>query len=215
MSYPLHCILLSCVCVCVCVCVCASVCVCVSVWVCVCVCVCVSLCVCVCVCLCVYLCVYLCVCVCVVCVCVCVCVSTYWYVNLLLIHTKLVPIRKSYPIESSTGARSNGVPYLRNRQIFRGVVFSSWSVSISSTFWCNIIEIVRAVFEIIAKNLNFHRFLAIFRRPGDLSENLAVSLFLTFWCLTMCKKSEKSLEPFSRKSVPDRQTNQPTNQPTN
>ena len=42
------------------------------------------------------------------------------------------------------------------------------------------------------------------------SENQAVSLFLTFWCLTSCKVSRKSLEPFSRKSVPQRQTDRQT-----
>ena len=41
----------------------------------------------------------------------------------------------------------------------------------------------------------------IFRILGIFSENRAVPLFLLYGPLTSCKKSEKSLEPFPRKTV--------------
>ena len=50
-------------------------------------------------------------------------------------------------------------------------------------------------------NLNFHRFSQIFRRLGFFSENPAVSLLSLYQCLTSCKESERSLEPFLRKTI--------------
>ena len=42
-------------------------------------------------------------------------------------------------------------------------------------------------------------------------KNLAISLFLLYWCLTLCKISEKSYERFCRFCVTDQLTDRQTN----
>ena len=48
------------------------------------------------------------------------------------------------------------------------------------------------------KNLDFYHFSTIFRKTGIFPENPAVSVSSPYWCLTSCKVSEKSFEPFTR-----------------
>ena len=80
----------------------------------------------------------------------------------------------------------------------RPAVFCVCSISFSSTFWRFKTKISILLFEKSPKNLNFDRVFAIFRWHGRFSENPAVLFFLTFWYLTRCQVSRKSLEPFLR-----------------
>ena len=88
--------------------------------------------------------------------------------------------------------------YLENGSFFKCAVFCKCFVSISSTILELFIEIVRAVSEKIAKNYDFDHNFRIFCRLGIFSENPAVSLLSYYQCLTSCKVSRKSLEPFFR-----------------
>ena len=54
--------------------------------------------------------------------------------------------------------------------------------------------------EKMDKNLEFDHLSGIFRKTGNFPENRASSVLSPYQCLTSCKKSEKSLEPFLRKS---------------
>ena len=90
--------------------------------------------------------------------------------------------------------------YLENGLKFWPAVFCVCSVSFSSTFWSLKTKIVRAVSEKIAKNHHFDHIFAIFAESGFFSENPALSLSFLYRPLTLCKKSERSLEPFLRKT---------------
>ena len=85
---------------------------------------------------------------------------------------------------------------------------------IPSTFWASFIEILRAIFEKKSKNHQFDHIFELYGWTGIFFENRASSLFCIYECLTSCKKSEKSLEPFPRKMETDQPTNRPTLSPT-
>ena len=87
--------------------------------------------------------------------------------------------------------------YLENGATFGHAVFCKCFVLIPSTILELFMEIVRAVSEKIAKNHHFDHIFAFFADSALFLENPAVSHFLLYQCLTSCKVSRKSLEPFS------------------
>jgi len=91
--------------------------------------------------------------------------------------------------------------YLENGASFWRAVFFCWSVSFSSTFWPKIIKIVKVVFEKSWKNLIFSYKIAYKKKLGIFSGNRALSLLSLYHCLTSYQKLERSLEPFSRKTI--------------
>ena len=90
--------------------------------------------------------------------------------------------------------------YLENGKIFWPAVFCVCSVSFSSTFWPSFVKIVRVVFEEIAKNCHFDHIFVLYGWSKIFSENRALSLCFLYRPLTLCKKSERSLETFLRKT---------------
>ena len=107
---------------------------------------------------------------------------------------------KIFRVRSMDGPprRPFAVEYLWNRWKFWHAVFARFSRSIFSTFWPIFVEIVRVVSEKSGKNLYFDRFSWILRRTGFFSENPTVSVSSPHWCLTSCKVSEISFEPFTK-----------------
>jgi len=102
--------------------------------------------------------------------------------------------------------------YLEN-QIFAGhAVFARLSELISSTFWPSFIQILNVVFEKKSKNRQFDHIFALYGWSRFFHQNRASSVLSPYQCLTSCKKSEKSLEPFSGKSVHYYYYQLPTNQ---
>ena len=89
--------------------------------------------------------------------------------------------------------------YLENRAKFGHAVFAGCSILISSTFWSILTKIVRAVFEKKSKNHHFDHIFVLFGWSKIFLDNPASSLFSLYQCLTSCKVSRKSLEPFLRK----------------
>ena len=87
--------------------------------------------------------------------------------------------------------------YLENGGSYGPAVFCKCFVTICSTILELFSQIVRAVFEKIAKNPSKIDVSAIFCRLSIFSENPAVSVSSVYGCLTSCKVSRKSLEPFS------------------
>ena len=90
--------------------------------------------------------------------------------------------------------------YLENGHFLDVRFFANVFVTISSTFWPKMNKIVRAVFEKKSKNRHFDHIFVIYGWTRIFFKNRASSLLYHYRCLTSCKKSEKSLEPFSRKS---------------
>ena len=89
--------------------------------------------------------------------------------------------------------------YLENRIFAGDAVFARLSELISSTFWASFIKIVRAIFEKKSKNCHFDHIFGLFGWSKIFLDNPASSLFSFYHCLTSCKVSRKSLEPFLRK----------------
>ena len=89
--------------------------------------------------------------------------------------------------------------YLKNGKRFWHAVFARCSELISSTFWASFIKIVRAIFEKKSKNCHFDHIFGLFGWSKIFLDNPASSLFSFYHCLTSCKVSWKSLEPFLRK----------------
>ena len=101
--------------------------------------------------------------------------------------------------------------YLKNQNFFWHAVFARCSELISFTFLSVLSQIVRAISEKKSKNHQFDHIFELYGWTGIFFENRASSLFCLYECLTSCKKSEKSLEPFPRKMETDRQTDGQTN----
>ena len=97
--------------------------------------------------------------------------------------------------------------YLKNGIFVWHAVFAGHSEMISSTFWPSFIEILNVLFEKKSKNPSKMDIFALYGWSRFFLQNRASSLLRFYQCLTSCKKSEKSLEPFSGKSG----INQPTN----
>ena len=97
--------------------------------------------------------------------------------------------------------------YLENGASFWRAVFFCWSVSFSSTFWPKIIKIVEVVFEKSWKNLIFCYKIAYKKKLGFFSENPTMSVWSLYGLESLCKVSESSLEPLSRKEVSTQLTN--------
>ena len=91
--------------------------------------------------------------------------------------------------------------YLKNGKRFWHAVFARCSELISSTFWASFIKIVRAIFEKQSKNCHFDHIFGLFGWSKIFLDNPASSLFSFYHCLTSCKVSWKSLEPFLRKMI--------------
>ena len=91
--------------------------------------------------------------------------------------------------------------YLKNQNFFWHAVFARCSELISSTFWASFIKIVRAIFEKKSKNCHFDHIFGLFGWSKIFLDNPASSLFSFYHCLTSCKVSWKSLEPFLRKTI--------------
>ena len=91
--------------------------------------------------------------------------------------------------------------YLENEKRFWHAVFFWWLVLVSSTFWPKLSKIVRVVLEKSRKNLIFWYKIAYKKKLGIFLENRALSLLSLYHCLTSCKKLERSLEPFLRKTI--------------
>ena len=91
--------------------------------------------------------------------------------------------------------------YLENREKFGHAVFAGCSILISSTFWSILAKIVRAVFEKKSKNHHFVHIFVLFGWSKIFLDNPALWLFSVYRCLTLCKVSRKSLEPFLRKTT--------------
>ena len=91
--------------------------------------------------------------------------------------------------------------YLENEKRFWHAVCFCWSVLFSSTFWPKMSKIVRVVLEKSRKNLIFCYKIAYKKKLGIFLENRALSLLSLYHCLTSCKKLERSLEPFLRKTI--------------
>ena len=89
--------------------------------------------------------------------------------------------------------------YLKNQNFFWHAVFARCSELISSTFWASFIKIVRAISEKKSKNCHFDHIFGLFGWSKIFLDNPASSLFSFYQCLTSCKVSWKSLEPFLRK----------------
>ena len=100
--------------------------------------------------------------------------------------------------------------YLKNGIFVWHAVFAGHSEMISSTFWPSFIEILNVLFEKKSKNPSKMDIFALYGWSRFFLQNRASSLLRFYQCLTSCKKSEKSLEPFSRKRV--HYYYQPTNQ---
>ena len=91
--------------------------------------------------------------------------------------------------------------YLKNGKRFWHAVFTGSSESISSTFWASFIKIVRAISEKMSKNSHFDYIFGLFGWSKIFLDNPASSLLSFYHCLTSCKVSWKSLEPFFRKMI--------------
>ena len=91
--------------------------------------------------------------------------------------------------------------YLKNQNFFWHAVFARCSELISSTFWASFIKIVRAIFEKKSKNCHFDHIFGLFGWSKFFLDNPALSLFSVYRCLTLCKVSRESLEPFLRKTA--------------
>lgn len=89
--------------------------------------------------------------------------------------------------------------YLENGHFLDVRFFANVFVTISSTFWPKMNKIVRAVFEKKSKNRHFDHIFEIYGWTRIFLKNLAQSLLSLYQCLTLCKVSRKSLEPFLRK----------------
>ena len=87
--------------------------------------------------------------------------------------------------------------YLENGGSSWPAVFCKCSVTILSIILEHLTEIVRAVFEKIAKKYDFDHIFVLYGWTGFFAENPAVSHFIIYQCLTSCKVSRKSLEPFT------------------
>ena len=92
--------------------------------------------------------------------------------------------------------------YLENGASSWPAVFCKCFLSISSTILKLFSKIVRAIFEKIPKNYHFDHIFVLYGWTGFFFKNPAVLRFLTFWYLTTCKVSEKSLAPFLRSQNP-------------
>ena len=91
--------------------------------------------------------------------------------------------------------------YLGKEKRFRYAVFFCWSVLLSSTFWAKMSQNGWVVFELGRKNLFFWYKIAYKKKLGFFFEKRALSLFCLYHWLTSCKELERSLEPFSRKTI--------------
>ena len=91
--------------------------------------------------------------------------------------------------------------YLKNGSFFWHAVFAGSSEMFPSRFWPSFIQILSIVFEKKSKNRRFDHIFALYGWSRVFLQNRASSHFTQYQCLTSCKKSEKSLEPFSGKSV--------------
>ena len=91
--------------------------------------------------------------------------------------------------------------YLMNGKRFWHAVFARCSELISSTFWASFIKIVRAIFEKKSKNCHFDHIFGLFGWSKIFLDNPASSLLSFYHCLTSCKVSWKSLEPFFSKMI--------------
>ena len=91
--------------------------------------------------------------------------------------------------------------YLENGGSSWPAVFWKCSVTILSIILEHLTEIVRAVFEKIAKKYDFDHIFVLYGWTRFFSQNLALSLLSHYQCLTPCKVSRKSLEPFLRKTT--------------
>ena len=97
--------------------------------------------------------------------------------------------------------------YLENGSFFWHAVFAGSSEMFPSRFWPSFIQILSIVFEKKSKNRRFDHIFALYGWSRVFLQNRASSHFTQYQCLTSCKKSEKSLEPFSGKSVHYQPTN--------
>ena len=87
--------------------------------------------------------------------------------------------------------------FLENK--FWKTVFVGWKALLRATFSEKMGKIVSSVSEKISKNLRKWDILVIFEWSGIFWENPASSLLSDYRCLTSCKVSLKSLQPFLRK----------------
>ena len=91
--------------------------------------------------------------------------------------------------------------YLENENFFDQTVFAGWKIVLRATFTEKIREIVSSVSEIISKNPQKWHIFGIIEWSKIFLDNPASSLFSFYRCLTLCKVSRKSLEPFLRKMI--------------
>ena len=107
---------------------------------------------------------------------------------------------KNFKVEKSHFSHIDGRQYAKSRE---PNLFWTWN------FQGLFLALLSSISEVFKKFLSVVIFCQIKRCSkmhafvfcgwtGFFSENPAVSHFLPFWCLTTCKVSEKSLEPFSQ-----------------